>query len=34
MTATHVKIIDREAIFSMSYFGTFNRMFVPFLYYT
>ena len=28
MTATHVKILDKEAVFNMSYFGAFHRMFV------
>ena len=30
MTATHVKILDREAISNMSYFVVFPRMFVHF----
>ena len=33
MTAAHVNIHDREAIY-MSYFGVFNRMFVHFHFYT
>ena len=34
MTATHVKILDKEAVSNMSYFGVFNRMFVHFHFYS
>ena len=30
MTATHVKILDKEAVSNMSYFGAFHPMFVHF----
>ena len=30
MPATHVKILDKEAVSNMPYFGTFNRMFFHF----
>ena len=30
MTATHVKILDKEALSIMSYIGAFPRMFVHF----
>ena len=33
ITATQVKILDREAISNISYFGVFNRMFVYFNFY-
>ena len=39
MTATLVKIVDKDAVSNMSYYGAFHRMFVYFhfciiLYYT
>ena len=33
MTATLAKIVDKEAVSSMSYFGEFRRMFVYFHFY-
>ena len=33
MPATHVKILDKEAVSNISYFGAFNRMFVHFHFY-
>ena len=33
MTATLVKIVDKEAESNMSYFGAFHRMFVYFHFY-
>ena len=33
MTAAHVKILDKEAVSNMSYFGAFNSMFVHFHFY-
>ena len=33
MTATHVTILDEEAVSNMSYFGVFNRMFIHFHFY-
>ena len=33
MTATHVKILDKEAVSNMSHFGAFHRMFVHFHFY-
>ena len=33
MTATHVKILDKEPVPNMSYFGAFHRMFVHFHFY-
>ena len=33
MAATHVKILDKEAVFNMLYFGAFHRMFVHFYFY-
>ena len=34
MTATLVKIVDKEAVSNMLYFGAFHRMFVYFHFYT
>ena len=31
--ATHVKILDKEAVSNMSHFGAFNCMFVHFHFY-
>ena len=33
-TPTHVKILDKEAVSNMSYFGVFNGMFVHFHFCT
>ena len=33
MTATHVKIVDKDAVSNMSYYGAFHRMFVYFHFY-
>ena len=33
MTATRVKILDKEAVSNMSYFGAFLPMFVHFYFY-
>ena len=33
MTFTRVKILDKEAVSNMSYFGAFHRMLVQFHFY-